>query len=41
MNQKESSELSDQELIDETKKIKSSPVLDAFFIGFIGWHHNL
>ncbi len=33
MNQKESSELTDQEL--EAKKIKASPVVDAFFIGFL------
>lgn len=33
MNQKESSELTDQEL--EAKKIKPSPVVDAFFIGFL------
>lgn len=33
MNQKESSELTGQEL--EAKKIKSSPIVDAFFIGFL------
>ena len=35
MNQKESSELTDQELIEEVKKIKPSPIVDAFFIGFL------
>ncbi len=33
MNQK--SELTDQELMDESKKVKSSPLIDAFFIGFL------
>jgi len=35
MKQKELSELTDQELIEETKKIKPSPIVDAFFIGFL------
>jgi hypothetical protein len=35
MDQKELSELTDQELIEEAKKIKSSPIVDAFFIGFL------
>ncbi len=35
MNQKELSELTDQELIEEVKKIKPSPIVDAFFIGFL------
>jgi hypothetical protein len=35
MSQKEISELTDQELIEEDKKIKPSPVVDAFFIGFL------
>ena len=35
MNQKESSELTGQELIEEIKKIKPSPIVDAFFIGFL------
>jgi hypothetical protein len=35
MNQKELSELTDQELIEEVKKIKPSPLVDAFFIGFL------
>mgnify|MGYP006309597135 CR=1 FL=1 len=35
MNQKEISELTDQELIEEDKKIKPSPIVDAFFIGFL------
>ncbi len=34
MNQKELSDLSDEELIEEAKKIPPSPTLDAFFIGF-------
>lgn len=32
MNQKE---LSDQELMGESRKIKSSPIMNAFFIGFL------
>ena len=35
MKQKEPSELSDQELIEEAKKSKPSPILDAFLIGFL------
>jgi len=35
MKQKELSELTDQELIEEAKKIKPSPIVDAFFIGFL------
>ncbi|NTV83119.1 MAG: FUSC family protein [Bacteroidales bacterium] len=35
MNQKELSELTDQELLEEAKKMKSSPIADAFFIGFL------
>jgi len=35
MNQKELTELTDQELIEEAKKIKPSPLVDAFFIGFL------
>lgn len=35
MNQKELSQLSDKELLEEAKKIKPSPVIDAFFIGFL------
>jgi hypothetical protein len=35
MNQKELAELTDQELIEEVKKIKPSPIVDAFFIGFL------
>ena len=35
MNRKELSELTDQELIGEAKKIKPSPIVDAFFIGFL------
>ena len=35
MNQKELSELTDQELLDEAKKIKSFSITTAFFIGFL------
>jgi len=35
MKQKELTELTDQELIEEAKKIKPSPLVDAFFIGFL------
>jgi hypothetical protein len=35
MNRDELSRLSDQELLDEVKKIKPSPMIDAFFIGFL------
>jgi len=35
MNQKELSELTDQELIEEVKKNKPSPMIDAFVIGFL------
>jgi len=35
MNKKELTELTDQELIEEAKKIKPSPLVDAFFIGFL------
>lgn len=35
MNQKELSELTDQELKEESNKIKPSPIVDAFFIGFL------
>jgi len=35
MNQKELTELTNQELIEEAKKIKPSPLVDAFFIGFL------
>ena len=34
MNQKELTELTDQELLDEAKKMKSSNITNAFFIGF-------
>jgi hypothetical protein len=36
MNKKELSELTDQELLDEDKKIKPSPITDAVLIGFLG-----
>lgn len=35
MTQKELSELTDQELLDEAKKNKSSSKMDAAFIGFL------
>ncbi len=35
MDQKELAELSDQELMDEAKINKPSPLVDAFFIGFL------
>jgi len=35
MSKKDLSQLSDQELLEEFKKIKPSPVFDAFFIGFL------
>jgi hypothetical protein len=34
MNKKET-ELTDQELLEEVKKVKTSPIIDAFFIGFL------
>lgn len=36
MNPENLSQLSDTELLDELKKIKPSPLFDAFFIGFLG-----
>jgi hypothetical protein len=35
MNQKDLSELTDQELLTEAKKMKSSFITNAFFIGFL------
>lgn len=35
MQQKELTELTDQELLDEAKKVKSSTVTHALFIGFL------
>jgi len=35
MKQKELSELTDQELLDEAKKMKSSSIIQAFMIGFM------
>ena len=35
MKQKNLSELSDQELLDEAKKMKSSSIMHAFMIGFM------
>lgn len=35
MNSKELSKLTNQELQEEVKKIKPSPIMDAFFIGFL------
>jgi hypothetical protein len=35
MNQKELSQLTDQELLELAKNNKPSPIIDAFFIGFL------
>lgn len=35
MNQKELSELTDQELLEEAKKLKSISITNALFIGFL------
>ena len=35
MTQKELSELTDQELLDEAKKMKSTSITNAAFIGFL------
>jgi hypothetical protein len=35
MNQKELSQLTDKELLEAAKNNKPSPVIDAFFIGFL------
>jgi len=35
MNNNQLSQLSDEELLEEVKRIKPSPLLDAFFIGFL------
>ena len=35
MNPKELSQLSDEELLEAAKKSKPSPLIDAFFIGFL------
>jgi len=35
MNQPELSQLSDDELMEEVQNIKPSPIIDAFFIGFL------
>ncbi len=35
MNYKELSELTDQELLDEAKKMKSNSIINALFIGFL------
>lgn len=35
MNQKELSELTDQELLEEAKKLKSFSITNAFLIGFL------
>lgn len=35
MSKKPLSEFTDQELIGKAKKVKSSPFVDAFFIGFL------
>ncbi|GAB5551837.1 MAG: hypothetical protein Sapg2KO_14280 [Saprospiraceae bacterium] len=35
MNPNELAQLSDEKLLEEFKKIKPSPLIDAFFIGFL------
>ena len=35
MNQKEVAEFTDQELLEEVKKVKPTAIIDAFFIGFL------
>lgn len=35
MNQKEVAALTDQELQEAAKKLKPTPIVDAFFIGFL------
>lgn len=35
MNQKELSQLTDKELLEVAKNSKPSPIIDAFFIGFL------
>lgn len=35
MNQKELSQLTDQELLSEAKKMKSASIMNAVFIGFL------
>lgn len=35
MNQNELSKLSDEELLEAAKNFKPSPMIDAFFIGFL------
>jgi len=35
MNQEELSQLSDKELLEAAKNNKPSPIIDAFFIGFL------
>lgn len=35
MNQKELSQLTDKELLEDAEKNKPSPLIDAFFIGFL------
>lgn len=35
MNEKELAQLSDEQLLEYAKKNKPSPVIDAFFIGFL------
>ncbi|MEL7120355.1 MAG: FUSC family protein [Bacteroidota bacterium] len=36
MDQKELTQLTDEELLEKAKNMKPSPFLDAFFIGFLG-----
>ena len=35
MNQEDLSKLTDEELLEHAKKFKPSPIMDAFFIGFL------
>lgn len=35
MNQAQLSQLTDDELLEEVQKMKPSPIIDAFFIGFL------
>lgn len=35
MNQNEIAALTDQELLEAAKKLKPTPIVDAFFIGFL------
>jgi len=39
MEEIELTELTDQELLDERKELKSFSILNAFFIGFFSWDY--